>query len=239
MEYARLCIDTAGSADREKLTRYENGGAIRGIVTNDRTVRGLGEYADEELGGAAEDMDKKFQMGKRIISVPGQADFKPITATSADMQFLETRKYTDRDICRFFGVHPSFIFDDVATVYKSAEEAKAAFLDMTINPLLIKIETEFHRKLVPKSICCKRRFYFDRKHSFEMDASTKMAFIRSSIENGIYTINDWRKIENRPPVEGGDVCLASANLKSINEFNYKDNDSKNNTYTTNSGSEGE
>ena len=32
-------------------------------------------------------------------------------------------------------------------------------------------------------------------------------------------MNDWRLVENQPAVEGGDVVLVSANLKSIKEAN--------------------
>ena len=133
------------------------------------------------------------------------------------MQFLESRKFTVRDICRFFGVHPSFVFDDTSNNYKSAEMANVAFLANTLNPLLRKIEMELHRKLVPASLCCKRRFEFDRRGLYACDLDSKVKYQTATIAAGIYSVNDWRLAENQPPVEGGDVVLVSANLKSIEE----------------------
>ena len=133
------------------------------------------------------------------------------------MQFLETRKFSVRDICRFFGVHPSFVFDDTSNNYKSAEMANVAFLSNTLNPLLRKIEVELHRKLVAPSLCCKRRFQFDRRGLYACDLDSRIKYQAQTIAAGIYTVNDWRKEENKPAVEGGDTVLVSANLKGINE----------------------
>lgn len=54
------------------------------------------------------------------------------------MQFLESRKFTVRELCRFFGVHPSFVFDDTSNNYKSAEMANVAFLSNTLNPYSVR-----------------------------------------------------------------------------------------------------
>ena len=39
-------------------------------------------------------------------------------------------------IRRFFGVPPSFVFDDTSNNYKSAEMANVAFLSNTLEPLV-------------------------------------------------------------------------------------------------------
>ncbi len=215
LEYARQTLDIAVTGDRETLNRFANGGNVRGIVSNDKTTTGFGEYQDKELEKTAKNVDSRFQEGERIVSLPGQVDFKQISLSSTDMQFLESRKFTVRDICRFFGVHPSFVFDDTSNNYKSAEMANVAFLSNTLNPLLRNIENEFLRKLVAPSLCCKRRFEFDRRGLYACDLDSKVKYQTATIAAGIYTVNDWRRIENRPTVEGGDKVLVSANLRDI------------------------
>ena len=215
LTFARQCIEIAAAGDGETLNRFKNGGAVRGIVGNDKNVRGFGEYQDAELQKTANYLDDEFRSGKRIVSLPGQVQFNPVALTSADMQFLETRKFTVRDICRFFGVHPSFVFDDTGDNYKSAEMANVAFLSNTLNPILRKIETELHRKLVAPSVCCKRRFMFDRTSLYACDLNSKVKYIAQTIAAGIYTVNEWRRAENQPPIEGGDTPLISANLKKL------------------------
>ena len=221
LSYARLALDIASAGDSETLDRFVNGGGVRGLVSNDTGVRGFGEYQDEELRKAATDIDGRFRSGERIVSLPGQVQFSPLSLSSTDMQFLETRKFTVREICRFFGVHPSFVFDDTSNNYKSAEMANVAFLSNTLNPILRKIECELLRKLVPPSLCCKRRFQFDRRGLYACDLASRVKYQADTIAAGLYTVNEWRREENKPPVEGGDRALVSANLKGIEELRVK------------------
>lgn len=217
--YARHVIDIGTSGDAETLARFQNGGSVTGIVTNCRTgVVGMGQYQDEELARAAVDIDGDFRTGRRIVSIPGEVDFKQLSLSSADMQFLETRKFNVREICRFFGVPPTFVFDDTSNNYKSAEMASVDFYANSLGPLLKRIEAEFSRKLVPRADFASRRFEFDRRGIYATDLTTKVRYQMDTIQAGIYTINDWRAAENMPPVEGGDTLLVSANLKSIKEL---------------------
>lgn len=215
--FARTTLDITSVGDAETLNRFANGGNVRGIISNDTSVRGFGEYQDNELEKTATNLDERFRNGERIVSLPGQVQFNPISLSSTDMQFLETRKFSVREICRFFGVHPSFVFDDTSNNYKSAEMANVAFLSNTLNPILRKIETELHRKLVAPSLCCKRKFQFDRRGLYACDLDSRIKYQAQTIATGIYTVNEWRKEENKPAVEGGDTVLVSANLKGITE----------------------
>ena len=217
LSYARLTLDIASAGDGETLDRFVNGGGVRGLVSNDTGVRGFGESQDKELQKAATDIDSRFRSGERIVSLPGQVQFSPLSLSSTDMQFLETRKFTVREICRFFGVHPSFVFDDTSNNYKSAEMANVAFLSNTLNPLLRKIECELLRKLVAPSLCCKRRFQFDRRGLYACDLASRVKYQADTIAAGLYTVNEWRREENKPPVDGGDRVLVSANLRGVEE----------------------
>lgn len=218
LSYARVVLNIASTGDNETLSRFANGGNVRGIVSNDSSVRGFGEYQDKELKRTAKSIDDSFRNGDRIVSLPGQVQFNPLSLSSTDMQFLETRKFSVREICRFFGVHPSFVFDDTSNNYKSAEMANVAFLSNTLNPILRKIEVELHRKLVAPSLCCKRKFQFDRRGLYACDLDSKVKYQTQTIAAGLYTVNEWRHEENRPAIDGGDAVLVSANLKGINEL---------------------
>lgn len=217
LEYARMATDIASTADEETRKRFANGGNVRGILSNEGGVRGFGEYADEELDSMAARMNRRFSGGEGIVPAFGRLDFKQLSMTSADMQFLESRKFTVREICRFFGVHPSFVFDDTSNNYKSAEQANAAFLCHTLNPLLRSIEAELLRKLFPESLARKRRITFDRRGLYACDLDSRARYQSARLANGTATVNELRREENLPPVEGGDRVFVSASLKGIDE----------------------
>lgn len=217
LTFARLTANIATTGDGETLKRFANGGNVRGIVSNDTSVRGFGEYQDKQIAKTAEDLDAKFSRGQHIVGLPGQIGFSQISLSSTDMQFLESRKFTLRELCRFFGVHPSFVFDDTSNNYKSAEMANVAFLSNTLNPILRKIETELLRKLIAPSLATKRKFQFDRRGLYACDLDSKIKYQSQTIAAGIYTVNEWRREENKEPVKGGDAVLVSANLRGIDE----------------------
>lgn len=219
LSYARRCLDIAKAGDAETLNRFTTGGNVRGLVSNDKGLKGYGKYQDRELEKAAESIDDRFRGGERIVSLPGDVDFKQISLTSADMQFLESRKFSVLDICRFFGVHPSFVFSDTATNYKSAEQANMAFLTHTLSPLLRNIENELRRKLLAPSMCGKYDFRFDPRSLHACDLSG-MADYRSKLLQTGFTINEVRRMDDMPPVTGGDTVMVSANLKSLDEILY-------------------
>ena len=218
LEFARIAVDTAAAGDAETKERNQNGGNVRGIVSNGATsVRGFGEYQDSELERTAADLDGQFRDGKHIVALPGQAEFSPITLSAIDMQFLGTRKFTVLEICRFFGVNPAFVFEDSGSNYKTAEAAKAAYLSNTLSPLLRKIENEFQRKLIPAELNGRQKIEFDRRAVFSMDPDSRAKYQAATLAAGIYTVNDWRRSENRPDVPDGDTVLISANLKRLSD----------------------
>lgn len=217
LQFARMCVGVARAGEEETLSRFKNGGAVRGILNNGSGAVGFGEYQDAQLEKTAESIDARFQSGERIVTLPGQVGFEQLSQTSTDMQFLETRKFTVRDICRFFGVHPSFVFDDTSNNYKSAEMANVAYLSNTLNPLLRKIECEFTRKLIPRALVGKRRFQFDRMQLYACDMDSRVKYQAQTIAAGLYTVNEWRAVENKAPIDGGDVAMITANVKPLQD----------------------
>lgn len=218
LAYAAMTAGIAVTGDRETLKRFATGGHIRGIVRNDsNSVRGFGEYQDDELKRVALDLDKQFKGGTDIVSMNGEIDFKQLSMNSTDMQFQQVRGFTVREICRFFGVHPSFVFDDTSNNYKSAEMANVAFLSNTLDPLLKKIESELNRKLIAGNLAGRQRIRFDRRGLYSCDLESRADYQAKTIAAGLYTVNEWRAEENKAPVAGGDKVLVSANLRTLDE----------------------
>lgn len=228
LTHARQTLDIADTADRETYERFRTGGSVRGIISNDRSVRGYGKYADDQLDNAAVGLDERLRRGERIVSAPGDVKFEQFSMSSADMQFLENRKFTVIEICRFFRVPPIFVYADSTGAYNSAEAANIAFLTNTFNPLLRSIEVEFLRKLISPKLARTRKIEFDRTGLHACDLATRSTWLRTRLELGIDTPNELRIQEGRMPVEGGDNILVSANLKTINQLlNESNNTSAN------------
>lgn len=224
LQSARQALSTVATADREMLRRFGNGCMPTGFITNPRVVEGYGETQDEELDKLADDLRYNMRRGDTLNVLYGNAEFKPVQMTAADAQFVQNREYALRDICRFFGVHPSFVYDDTSSNYKSAEMANVAFLSNTLNPLLRRIENELQRKLLTRAESGRMRIRFDRSELYACDLDGKARYMTSLLQNGIATVNDLRAAEGHALIAGGDTALVSANYRRLDELNDKEED---------------
>lgn len=215
LSYARLTTGIAEAGARETLSRFRSGGNVRGFVLGGKSVKGFGGVQDSELDRQAEVLEDDIDNSKRIHALPGALDFKQLSLSSTDLQFLESRKFTVMEICGFFGIHPSFITGESGGNYKSVEQANMAFMTQTLNPLLRMIESEFQRKLFGPSRSGRNRIQFDRRSLYACDIASKVRYQAQAIQSGLYTVNELRREENRPEVPGGDTVLVSANLRNI------------------------
>ena len=214
LKYAANTMNIAATGDAETFNRFANGGNLRGFIKNDKTVTGFGEYQDKELKSVATSLDEMMNGGGvHIASLPGSAEFQQMSLNSTDMQFLETRKFTVEELCRIYGVHPAYAFQ-ITSNYKMADLAKT-LQTMTINPILFRFENEFGRKLIQRSMLGKRIFKFDTMDLDSYDLATRAEIQMKTIQSGVYSVNDWRRKENKQGIDGGDRVLVSTNLAPI------------------------
>lgn len=68
-----------------------------GFITNEQGTPGFGEYQTSALQAMADDMSAHIRKGTRVFAVGGKAQYHSFSMTAADMQALETRKFTVRE----------------------------------------------------------------------------------------------------------------------------------------------
>ena len=84
-----------------------------------------------------------------VIVLDAGFDFQQISISPKDAKYLESSKLNSNQICKFFGVPPSMIYDEVGK-YTTAEQSQIDYLNNTLMPIIEKIESEFFRKLYLK-----------------------------------------------------------------------------------------
>lgn len=217
LEFARTTLGAAEAGDKETYDRFANGGNARFFLTSEGGgTLGMNAFSDEELDALSRDMSRRVvNEGDRFTYLPDRVAAKQYTLSSSDMQFLESRKFEVIEICRFFGVPPSFCYGDTSTNYKSAENASSDFLKYGLNPILERIEGELNRKLCTPSEYGRRRFMFNRSDIYAMDLETQARYHLLTLQNGTSTVNELRARMNRPPVDGGDLVYLSTNLAAL------------------------
>lgn len=212
IRYAAVTLGIAATAENETLKRFATGGRFKAVLQNNFTSCGVGEYQDEQLQGHADDLQTAIKRGDDLLVVKGDGKLTPISMSSADMQFLESRKLTNRDIARFFNVHQSKLMDDTNSNYKSTEMSNIAFYSETLQPYTSEIEREFCAKLLTEAAYSDHKFVVDTAPIYALDLEAKIKKMEALLRTGQSTVNELRRDNDMEPVENGDVVYLSVNL---------------------------
>ncbi len=138
----------------------------------------------------------------------GGAKVREITMNAEDAQLIDTRRFQVEDIARIFGVPPHLIGHTTAATSwgTGIEQMSIGFVKYTLQRHLVKFEQELNRKIWPRT----PRYFaeFNTAGLERGDYKTRNEGYRIALgragEPGWMTVNEVRKIENLPPVEGGD-----------------------------------
>lgn len=131
-----------------------------------------------------------------------------LSINAEDAQLIETRRFQVEDVARIFGVPPHMIGHTSASTSwgTGIEQQSIGFVKYTLQRHLVKFEQELNRKLWPT-----RERYFvefntaglERGDYKSRNEGYRIALGRAG-EPGWMTVNEVRRLENMPPVEGGD-----------------------------------
>lgn len=212
VSYAALTLGIAATSDNETLKRFATGGRFKAILKNASSTKGWGEYQDGQLKGHSEDLQDAINRGDDILAVKGDVEVSPLSMSSADMQFLESRKFTIREIARFFNVPPSKLMDDTNSNYKTAELSNVDFYSEALKPLVEAIISEFSAKLLNEWNFQEYKFRFDLSSIYTLDLDSKAKWDKSRLENGVASVNDLRRESDIEPIEKGDDVYLSVNF---------------------------
>lgn len=217
IKQAATAIGLSASADGELGNLFKTGSRYRGFITGKSGAGAslIGAHQDKALEDTRNKIMTDLASGANIVCLPEDTDFKALSMTPQDLQLLENKKFTVKEIGRYFRVHPSMLYEDGGSTYSNAEMDAVTFQNNTLLPILRHIELELACKLIHPEERGRYRIKFDQDEMYTTDLSTKANYMKATIEAGVYTINDWRHKEGNPPIEGGDVAMCSANLVTV------------------------
>ena len=215
-KYSRRSVNLSLALDSEATKRVRNGGQTRIILSGANEQTGVYGIGGSQLTQLADLVEKRFDAGRNVVPLPGDIKATQLGATAADMQLQAMREFAVKEICRFFGVPPTFVFSDSSSNYKSVEMAQIDFLTNTLDPIMSGIENELNRKLIPRAQRRARRFRFDRQARHNTDLDTRARYLLQMLQMGALTPNEIRADMGRQPVDGGDSVMVSTNLQRLN-----------------------
>lgn len=212
LAYARNAIGVGIASENRVKALAKNGFKPTGILTIDKLLKPeqraaiRQQFAD--LSEGASDPLRVLEAGMT---------YQQISMNPKDVQLLETRRFQIEDIARFFGV-PSVLINDTAasTVWGSGvEQIVQGFYKLGLRPYLERYEASIKNSLLEPAERSQFDFEFDFNALLRGDEKTRFSTYKEAVLNGLKTINECRRIEGLPSVEGGDVAYMQGQMTPI------------------------
>lgn len=141
--------------------------------------------------------------------------YNAISMPNDDAQYLETRKFQIEEICRIFQVPPHLVADLSKATFSNIENQSISFVVHTIRPWLVRLEQAMNRGLFSDDEKGEYFVSFNASALMRGDYKSRMDGYAIGIQNGFFSVNDVRRMENMDPIteeDGGDLYLVNGNM---------------------------
>lgn len=145
---------------------------------------------------------------KRLWIIEAGFTTQPIGVSPQDAETMAARKFQVSELARFFGVPPHLVGDvEKSTSWGSGiEQQNLGFLQYTLDPYLEIWETSILRWLVKPADLGKVHAEHNRDGLLSGDSTARANYMKTLVDTGLLTINEGRRVNNRPPLPGGEVA---------------------------------
>jgi len=229
LERAEEVIRTGRAAQQYSASYYQNGGQPSGILRTDSDLGG--NVTVSEADGTTRTISKKDRIREewekrhagpanamRIAVLDMGLDYKPLSISNRDAQFVEQSALSVEDIARFFGV-PLYKLQAGKQSYSSNEQNAIEYVTGTLHPNAVIWEQELLYKLLsPQDIQKGLRIRGNLMNELRGDYQSRGEWYRKLREIGAFSVNDIRELEDMPDVAGGDDHYASLNFVPLQDW---------------------
>ncbi|MBD2785512.1 phage portal protein [Xenorhabdus sp. DI] len=211
---------TAGTAvamEDQQRDFYANGAKSPKILATGDRVLDKGQRAQLEenfieiAGGPVK---------KRLWILEAGFQAHDIGVSPQDAETMAARKFQVSELARFFGVPPHLVGDvEKSTSWGTGiEQQNLGFLQYTLQPYISRWENSIARWLLKPDQVGKLHAEHNLDGLLRGDSASRAAFMKAMGESGLRTINEMRRLDNYPPLPGGDVAMRQAQYIPITEL---------------------
>lgn len=151
VEAAAYSIDQHNQSGAWNQALLQNGARPSGAVVV-RPDAGNGVLSEDQYNRIKQQVDEQFSGAMnagRPLLLEGGLDWKELSLSPKDMDFVETKNSSARDIALAFGVPPQLLGIPGDNTYANLQEARLALWEQTVLPLVERITEALERWLLP------------------------------------------------------------------------------------------
>lgn len=188
---------------------YGNGANMSGILKHPGA---LGDEAYDRLKKSWAEQYGGVSNAHKTVLLEEGTEYERISIPPEDAQFLQTRQFQVTDVARIYNVPPHKIQDLTRSTNNNIEQQSLDYIINTIRPWLVRWEQSIQKSLMLSRY--KSRYFaeFLVDGLLRGDAKTRHETYSIGRQNGYYSANDIRLMENKNPIPDGDTYLVPLNM---------------------------
>ena len=172
-------------------------------------VEGDNTITDDQFNRLKSQLEDQYQGATnagRPMLLEGGLSWEAMGLSPTDMQIIESKYSSARDVCLALGVPPQLLGIPGDNTYSNYAEARLAFWEDTVMPLLSMIAADWNNTLLEDGVELRP----------DLDKIPAIADKRRSLwsmadQSNDLTINERRALKGFGPIDGGDVLLVELN----------------------------
>ena len=208
-------LGTVLAVDKYGASFFKNGAQPAGVLEHPGVLKDPQKIRENWMaayGGAGN--------AHKVAVLEEGMQYKPISLPPEDSQFLSTREFGVEEICRIFRVPPHMVQDLKRSTFSNIEHQSIDFVMHTLMPWLVKIEQAIIKDVLLEE---EQEMYFPKFNVdgfLRGDYASRMQGHQIGINNGIYSVNDVRRLENLELLaekEGGDTHMVNGTMAKLSD----------------------
>ncbi len=212
LSFGRQSFGLALATDEAAAQIYKNGLRPSGVLTT-KDQRTLSKEQREDVYKYVVEPMAGDNSGRPLVLEAG-LEWKSIQMSSADAEVIQSRQFSVEDGCRWFGVPPHMVGHTTNTTSwgSGLEQQTIGFLIFTLRERLKRIEQAITKQLLTPAERLTITVEFNFEGLLRADSAARASFYSQMVQNGIMTRNEVRRLENLPPLDGGDDLTIQSNM---------------------------
>lgn len=207
-------LGIVAASERHTAKVFGNGTRLSGVITRPHEVPGIKEQAG--IDKILSDWKKKYagaaNAGEVAMLQEGM-DFKPLSMSNEDAQLIAARQYGVNDIARIYGIPPHMLGDLARSTNNNIEQQSLEFIMFCLMAWIKRHEEAMDRDFLSEQDRSDGYYVrYDLSGLLRGDTASRYAAYAQGRQWGWLSVNDIRRLENLPPIPGGDVYLTPTNM---------------------------
>ncbi|MFC2970916.1 phage portal protein [Azotobacter bryophylli] len=192
---------------------FANGATVSGVIERPREAAPIKDQGTidrilDQWGSKYSGMDN----AKKVAMLQEGMTFKPISMSNVDADIVNILKLSGADVARIYKIPLPMVNDLEQANYNTTEQLLIQFVVFGLLPWLKRHEQSMMRDfLLPQD---RRDYFIEFNLSGLLRGDQKSRYEAYAIGRqwGWLSVNDIRRLENMPPVLGGDIYLQPLNM---------------------------